>query len=398
MNDTYDDDYDGFNISGQDIEYMGGIDYQSEVFPNTIWYTKGPHELIIFLATFLPVVSIGLTGNILVIYVLATDRHCRNPTNLLIGNMAVADMFSLVLHPWVIFVYNYFQNYQLGPVGCKGEGALECTILIASVISMSAITYDRLTAIVLPNETRINKSRAKVIMALTWLIGLTLSIPLIIYRTYKERIWLNFDEKYCNEHIIVTNMYWFVIITVLVLIPLTIQIICYTSIFIKLNKYEKIIAKSFQFHQLGYKRSAAKMIFIVIVTFMVCRIPYMAYIFYRHRQVKGSSSGTISDVKNQANGLYHTLWYASKYLLIANAAVNPLIYGVTNLAFRNAFRRTRLFKCLLSERAKTFQKKQKSARIHNGVKTGNIFHILRKRRNPDASKIVAHPQSYQTKL
>ena len=69
------------------------------------------------------------------------------------------------------------------------------TILMASVISMSAITYDRLTAIVLPNDTRINDTKAKIIIPATWVIGTVLSIPLAFYRTYKVNIYI-FYLKY----------------------------------------------------------------------------------------------------------------------------------------------------------------------------------------------------------
>lgn len=75
----------------------------------------------------LPVVVIGLSGNFLLIFTLATNRHLRTPTNLMIGNMALADMLSLLIHPWVyIITYDMFQNYILGEFGCKTEAALEC--------------------------------------------------------------------------------------------------------------------------------------------------------------------------------------------------------------------------------------------------------------------------------
>lgn len=59
------------------------------------------------------------------------------------------------------------------------------TILLASVISMSAVTYDRLTAIVLPTETRIDKMKSKIVICSTWIIALILSAPLAIFREYR---------------------------------------------------------------------------------------------------------------------------------------------------------------------------------------------------------------------
>lgn len=73
-------------------------------------------------------------------------------------------------------------------------------ILITSVVSMSAITYDRLTAIVLPQETRLSKKGAKIVMTITWILGVILSIPISLYRTYKV-IYLNIFGKQITDHL-----------------------------------------------------------------------------------------------------------------------------------------------------------------------------------------------------
>ncbi|XP_050302971.1 substance-K receptor-like [Anthonomus grandis grandis] len=362
------------------------IDYETEDFPNTIWYNKGTKDLITKLCMFIPLCIAGLAGNLWVIYVLKSNRHIRTPSNLILGNMAVADMLSTIIYPCFIFVYDYYQNYKLGPVGCKLEGPLECTILLASVISMSAITYDRLTAIVLPNESKIDKPRAKMVICLSWLIAMGLSTPLGFFRNYRERNWKNFDETYCIEDAIVVNIYWYVIITALVLLPLSIQMICYSAIFVKLSKYEKIIVKNFSHHQMGYKRNAAKMMFIVILTFMICHLPYTAFIMYRHQVLKASASGVTTSVTNIVQGTYYTLWFASKYLLIANAAVNPLIYSVTNVSFRTAFRKTKLCRWILSESLPTKTPNKKPNPPQSPSKVGkrkNIFFIFKKYKSSD---------------
>ncbi|KAJ8916121.1 hypothetical protein NQ315_004488 [Exocentrus adspersus] len=330
---------------------ISGIDFSHMPFINVIWITKDASELVIKTSIFLPVVIFGLFGNILVIYILVKNQHIRTPTNLLIGNMALADLLSLLIDPWVVLTYDFFQNYQLGKVGCQGESAMECSILIASVISMSAITYDRLTAIVLPKETRLNSRGAKIVIAITWIVGILLSIPFVIYRTYRERKWLDFLEKYCTEKTIVLNMYWYVIITILVWLPLTIQLICYASILIKLNKYEKILQRKLQQNHVSYKKRAAKMMFVVIITFMICRLPFTVLIIYRHQLLKVKKLSTSNDVKNQVNGIYHTLWFTSKFLIFLNAAINPFIYGVNNDKFQRAFKTTKLSKWLFPPRS-----------------------------------------------
>ncbi|CAH1968961.1 unnamed protein product [Acanthoscelides obtectus] len=294
----------------------------------------------------LPVVVLGIFGNILIIHVLIHNRPMRTPTNLLIGNMAAADLLSLLIHPWVIMIYESFQNYELGPIVCRGESAVECSVLIASVISMSAITYDRLTAIVLPKETRLTLKGARIVMVITWLTGVLLSIPITLYRQYKERHWKNFVEMYCTENTLIINIYWYVMITVLVWLPLSIQIICYISIFIKLNKYEKVVQESLQNQHVSYKKRAARMMFVVTIMFMICRLPFTGLIIYRHQLIESKELGSNNNIMNQTKGGYHTLWFISKYLMYVNSSLNPIIYGVTNEKFRKAFKITEFSKWL----------------------------------------------------
>lgn len=99
--------------------------------------------------------------------------------------MAAADLLSLLIYPWTMLVNYFYQNYQFGAIVCRAEGGVECAILITSVASLSVISYDRLTAIVLPQETRLGKRKVKIIMGLTWIIGFIFATPLFVLRSYK---------------------------------------------------------------------------------------------------------------------------------------------------------------------------------------------------------------------
>lgn len=101
-------------------------------FINEIWGIVNPSQIIIKSSAFLPVVICGIFGNLTLLYVIMKNRHIRTPTNLLIGNMAAADLASLLIHPWVFLIYDFFQNYQLGELGCKLEGTLECKVSFES--------------------------------------------------------------------------------------------------------------------------------------------------------------------------------------------------------------------------------------------------------------------------
>jgi hypothetical protein len=333
-----------FKNQSDSDDYAMDVNISNHSFINEIWLVRPASQIIVESTIFIPVVLFGIFGNVLSIYVLVKNRHICTPTNMLIGNMAAADLFSLLIHPWVFLSYDFFQNYQLGSFGCKTEAALECSILLASVISVSVISYDRLTAILLPRESKLTKKGAKIVMVITWVAGFLISTPLCVYRTYKERQWKNFLEKYCTEQGVITNIYWHVIISLLVWLPLTIQLICYVSIFIKLTRYEKAMMRKLDHHQVNYKKKAVRMMFTMIVTFLICRLPFTALILYRDKSQ--SNLAQSNHVQNLASGTYHNLWFISKFFMFVNSALNPLIYSVTNDKFQRGFKTTKLSKWL----------------------------------------------------
>lgn len=101
------------------------------------------------------------------------------------------------------------------------------------------------------------------------------------------------------------------------------------------------------------------MLFIVVIIFIILHIPFTALIFIRNQLLK-------SLVMDQIDGWFYILWYTSHYLLYLNAAVNPIIYGLTNDNFRRAYHQTPL----LPQRIRiwsTLTKKTKN-RNHNEVR------------------------------
>lgn len=154
-------------------------------FPNEIWYRIPENEVIWKVVTYIPVIFLGLIGNALLMSVIVRNRYLRTPTNVLILNMAAADFSTLLICPIMIMYKDFFQNYLLGPLGCKSEGFLQASLLITAVLSLCAVSYDRLTAIVLPQETRLTMRGAKIVIMATWLVGFGLSIPLAIFRNYR---------------------------------------------------------------------------------------------------------------------------------------------------------------------------------------------------------------------
>ncbi|XP_022224654.2 neuropeptide Y receptor type 2 [Drosophila obscura] len=305
------------------------FDFSKWDFPaERIWLHKSNEEIAWKICTFVPLIGFGLYGNCIMIYLIAVNKSLRSPTNLIIANMAVADLLTLSICPAMFMVNDFYQNYQLGCVGCRMEGFLVVVFLITAVLNLSVVSYDRLTAIVLPRETRLTVRGAQIVIVCTWIGGVLLASPLALYRAYRVRVWKNFTERYCKENTDVLPKYWYVLITILVWLPLGIMLICYIAIFYKLDRYEKRVQNRENPLTVSYKRSVAKTLFIVVVVFAVLRLPFTILVVLREKYYSADTT---------VNSGMQLFWYLSQYLMFLNAAVNPLIYGFNNENFRRAY-------------------------------------------------------------
>ncbi|XP_034652712.1 neuropeptide FF receptor 2 [Drosophila subobscura] len=305
------------------------FDFSKWDFPaERIWLHKSNEEIAWKICIFIPLIAFGMYGNCIMIYLIAMNRSLRSPTNLIIANMATADLLTLAICPAMFMVNDFYQNYQLGCVGCKMEGFLVVVFLITAVLNLSVVSYDRLTAIVLPRETRLTVRGAQIVIVCTWIGGVLLASPLALYRSYRVRVWKNFTERYCKENTAILPKYWYVLITILVWLPLGIMLICYIAIFYKLDRYEKRVQNRENPLTVSYKRSVAKTLFIVVVVFAVLRLPFTILVVLREKYYSDDST---------VNSGMQLFWYLSQYLMFLNAAVNPLIYGFNNENFRRAY-------------------------------------------------------------
>uniref|UniRef100_A0AAG5DN47 G-protein coupled receptors family 1 profile domain-containing protein n=1 Tax=Anopheles atroparvus TaxID=41427 RepID=A0AAG5DN47_ANOAO len=315
------------------------MDFTVYDYPREIWRLKPAWEVALKTVTFLPVILFGVLGNAILIYIIVQIRALRTPTNLLIANLAVADLATLLVCPLMFMFHDFYQNYVLGAIGCNTEGFLEGSLLITSVLCLCAISYDRLTAIVFPKRSRLTKRGAVVLIVISWICGFLLALPLSIYRAYRERQWKNYLETYCAENTTFLPSYWHVLIGALVWFPLLVMVCCYSLIFLKLDRYERRVLRKEHPISVSYKRKVAKTLFIVLIVFVLLRIPFTTLVFIRYNRF-------LNDNVNQIGSDFQILWYVSHYLMFLNAALNPLIYGLTNENFRKAFRKIRLSRFL----------------------------------------------------
>lgn len=84
---------------------------------------------------------------------------------------------------------------------------------------------------------------------------------------------------------------------------------------------------------ISYKRRVARMLFIIVTIFILLHIPFTVLIFLRTKLLKTA-------IMNQLTGKIYMLSWFAHFCLFANAAMNPIVYGLTNDNFRRAYHQT----------------------------------------------------------
>ncbi|KAI4488797.1 hypothetical protein M0802_011307 [Mischocyttarus mexicanus] len=301
-----------------------GVNTTKHHFPSKIWIIRPTWETTLKILSILPIIFVGILANGALIYIIIRAKSLHTTTNLLIVNMAIADICTCILCPWMFLCIDLYQNYILGPVGCRLDGFIVHALTLVAVFNLSVVSYDRLSAIVLNCSSRLTKS-------------------------YYERQWSDFLETYCTEDTVVLYPYWHVFAGLTVWAPLTIMAICYSSILIKLDRFESQALRSKYPIIVRYKGKVARALGIIVLAFILCRVPFTVLIIQRARFLQQPSK------PGQAESMYF-LWYISRYLVFVNAAINPLLYGCSSSSLRKELAICPATSWLIHKRKKKIQK------------------------------------------
>ncbi|XP_063365345.1 red-sensitive opsin [Cydia amplana] len=324
-------DYDELAVkTNWSYDYLLDIDTSQFPFPNTLWHVKSPKEIALKTTPMLIIGVFGIFLNSVILITLAKNRWLWTASNYLIGNLAVTDLMTLLFCPWFMLVRDFYQNYVLKNFGCRFEGFMQATMLLAAVGAVMLVCYDRMAAAALTADARVTKSAAPKLIIISWVAAILLSLPWIIKREYVERQWLDHLETYCVEDVKFLGIYWHFTLSMLVWIPLGVMVLTYGTIMWKLEWSARRLRGS-GLTAARARRRAMRITACVLLAAVFCRLPYTLLIYWRN-----NNSMTI----NSVDGIFSIIWFAGNLLMYFNSAINPLIYGFTNLRFRRAMDRT----------------------------------------------------------
>ena len=100
--------------------------------------------LVLLSLLFFVIALAGIVGNALVIFVVLTDRKMRQSvTNVLILNVAVADLVIMVLGVPEVVQFMLDDGWLLGPLPCRLDRFHMVVCLYSSVLSLVSVCIER---------------------------------------------------------------------------------------------------------------------------------------------------------------------------------------------------------------------------------------------------------------
>ncbi|PAV74312.1 hypothetical protein WR25_23561 [Diploscapter pachys] len=232
---------------------------------------------------------LSVYGNLLVILVILYFKRLRTATNILIINLAIADLFIAIFcmpfSYWHTLIFDD-QRWIFGPVMCHLLAFLQSLSVFLSSWSLVVISFDRWMAImfVLSPTMKLTRKRALYLIAVTWIFSILMALPLsLVSEVYVENVG-GVEVRLCGEN-------W-------------------------------------KFFGAENEKELIPMVILISVCFAVCWLPLLLLM------------NVVLDVwPNVATWTYVLyLWWFCHGLAMLHSIVNPCVLFMRNARFREGFR------------------------------------------------------------
>ncbi|KAK2186707.1 hypothetical protein NP493_193g02029 [Ridgeia piscesae] len=283
---------------------------------------------------------IGTLGNSLVIYVILSENRMRTVTNLLLLNLAFADLsFVLICPP---FTAHQFVTavWPFGDVICKLMHYLlnvTAYVTVYTLVLISAIRYMTIVHNVRTARLR-TKPRVVLMIAAIWVVMLVVNVPILrSYGVQEVPSGVLECENYGRQ---VAQRLYATFFAFAYLVPLS--VIGVLSVFIlhhiQRQRPAMINKKTKSQHK---KRQASRLIILVVVIFALFWLPVHIHLLvaYYGRLPQSAVYQGVS-----------VMWNCLAYF---NSCVNPIIYNFASQEFRERFRK--VLSCRPAARGSTSQ-------------------------------------------
>ncbi|KAI5609277.1 tachykinin receptor 3-like [Silurus asotus] len=292
-------------------------------------FAQPPWRVALWSLAYSCVLLVAVFGNLVVIWIIVAHKRMRTVTNYFLLNLAVSDASMAALNTPINFVYAAHGDWYFGDAYCKFHNFFPVAAVFASIYSMTAIAVDRYMAIIHPLKPRFSATLTRLVIVCVWGAAVVLAFPLCFYS--KTTAIRNRTLCYVDwpRHKTDEFMYHIIVSVLVYLLPLVVMAITYSLVGVTLwgggmagNSSDNYL------EQLQAKRKVVKMMVLVVVTFVLCWLPYHIYFII---------TGLYPNIRKWK--YIQQVYLAVMWLAMSSTVYNPIIYCTLNSRFRAGFKR-----------------------------------------------------------
>ena len=328
----------------------------------------------------------AILGNVLVIYVVLRRPGMKSPTNLLLVNMAIADLlFALFMFPLALIRYHVrglWIGGAFGEFSCHTIFFMSHLPIAGSTTTLIFIALERFFAIMFPYTVIKIFRKVWIITVVTWSSSALLMMPVGIsaYTTEKNgQIYCDREWSVFGDPVKASRTFYDAAFAITYAAPLLFMTILYALISHKLWRRHMPGRPSAhgQHNSMLRKRKVVRMLITVVIVFALCWLPthVQHYLITYFPDVHARLSLVTMVTMNLIG---HT-----------NPAINPCLLVGLNVRYRNEF--FRLFQGVRVSPMETHPRPAEDMPEIRARKTGTTSSLAVCTSRPRRQPLVANP-------
>lgn len=318
-----------------------------------------PMMTTIFYCLYATIFTLAFVGNIFAL--ITCYKTYKITTSVLlcyIASLASADLMFTLLSIFDLIAFIGNGDWFGGNPVCKIQSFLIESCYTVSILTLVAISYERLKAVSSPVLARAQRTTQRMIIPkIIWVIGMVSCGPLL-YAYYVQKEESSGKSLCVNEYMgdLGRQIYYAIQAGLLFLLPLGFMSWAHVRIFRLLSSHVRSRNSIMTDTRDGLQqRKVTKMLAIVTLVFFICYGPFMVIRALRYFYIY---NGDI-------------MWRLGQMMIFGQAAVNPIIYCFYSKQFRFSFKD--LLRCRFSTK-ETRKLRSSSTRSISSLKSSqNTF-------------------------
>ena len=261
----------------------------------------------------------GVVGNLFVIYVILQRKHMRTSLNILLLNLAMADMCFLIFCVPLTTYHYASRTWELGHIVCHLSSYPYFVSFYVTMLTLVLISTWRYMTVIHSTRTTTYRTQrmALICSCLIWITMCIANIPTLMMNELKiERIPCSPPYRYCgtgNIHLTKGVYLSFFIcgyaVPLLFICGLYVLLVCYV-------KKHAVVPRT---------QRVTRLVILVVTAFGFCWLPLHVCLVLAY--YGKPPSGTY----------YHVVRVLCQLLAYSNSCMNPIIYNMASKSFRDSF-------------------------------------------------------------